>query len=227
MSPCSPPSSAQPCAELRPGGGPRVGRGWLLAIVAWTAVVVVGLWVAGDYAATAGTRGDSPATWPADAAFAPNPGKQTLVMFAHPRCPCTRASLSELDRLMAAAADDVEAYVLVARPAALDTTWVETDLVAHARRIPRTRVIEDPGSLEAARFGAQTSGHLFVFDERGTLQLSGGLTSARGHEGQSLGRDDVLAVLSRRDPIARTHEVFGCPIAASPAASPPADGPAP
>lgn len=210
MSPCSPPSSAQPPAELRTD--PRVRRGWLLAIVAWTAVVSTGLWVAGDYAATAGTRGETPPGWPSTASFSPSPGKQTLVMFAHPRCPCTRASLSELDRLMASVSDDVEAYVLIARPAGVDTAWLETDLVAHARRIRNTRVIEDRGSLEAARFGAQTSGHLFVYDERGTLALSGGLTAARGHEGQSLGRDDVLAVLSRHPPVSRTHEVFGCPI---------------
>lgn len=225
MSPCSPPSGSAPSAG--PCTGPRIGRAWSLAIVAWTAFVVAGLWVAGDYAATAGTRGEAPIAWPSTASFSPSPGKKTLVMFAHPRCPCTRASLSELDRLMAAASDDVEAYVLIARPAALDAAWVETDLVAHARRIPRTRVVEDPGSLEAARFGAETSGHLFVYDERGTLELSGGLTAARGHEGQSLGRDDVLAVLSRRAPVTRTHEVFGCPIAAGPTASPRADGPTP
>lgn len=202
MSPSSPSSSP-----------PSIGRTWRLAIGAWAVLVLFGLWVAGDYAATAGTRGEAPVGWPAAASFAPSPGKLTLVMFAHPRCPCTRASLSELDRLMSGVGEQAEAWVLFARPASVEATWADTDLVTHARRIPHTRVIDDPGGREAALFGALTSGHLFVFDERGALQLSGGLTAARGHEGPSLGREDVLALLSRRAPAARTHAVFGCPIA--------------
>ncbi|HRE89242.1 MAG TPA: RedB protein, partial [Myxococcota bacterium] len=150
--------------------------------------------------------------WPSTASFSPSPGRLTLVMFAHPRCPCTRASMSELDRIMSAAGDRAAAWILFARPASVDATWAETDLVAHARRIPNTQVIDDRGGREAALFGAMTSGHLFVFDERGELQLSGGLTAARGHEGPSLGREDVLALLSRRAPLAQTHAVFGCPI---------------
>jgi hypothetical protein len=65
------------------------------------------------------------------------------------------------------------------------------------------------------RFGALTSGHTVVYDPSGRLLFSGGITSARGHAGENMGSELILAQLARKtNP--QTHAVFGCPLADSP-----------
>ena len=53
------------------------------------------------YDNTPGAAADAPAAWPAESALARDPAAPTLVMLAHPRCDCTRASLGELAELLA------------------------------------------------------------------------------------------------------------------------------
>ncbi|MBL8975876.1 MAG: hypothetical protein JNK56_35060, partial [Myxococcales bacterium] len=59
---------------------------------------------------------EPPEAWPPASTIAHADGLSTLVMLAHPRCPCTRASIGELARLMADAHGLVDAHVLVVRP---------------------------------------------------------------------------------------------------------------
>ncbi len=67
---------------------------------------------------------------------------------------------------------------------------------------------------EARRFGAATSGHVMLYDAAGRLHFSGGITPARGHEGDSLGRDAVIDLIEAyRSAGRRCSPVFGCPLA--------------
>ncbi|HTN03085.1 MAG TPA: hypothetical protein VL132_14455, partial [Planctomycetaceae bacterium] len=43
--------------------------------------------------------------WPADSQLPRVPGRPMVVVFLHPRCPCSRATLEELSRLMTRIAD--------------------------------------------------------------------------------------------------------------------------
>jgi hypothetical protein len=133
-------------------------------------------------------------------------------MAVHPRCPCTRASLAELGRLMARSQGRLVAQVLVRAPANDSNSWTRTDLWRAAEAIPGVRAIADPNGAEAAQFGLETSGHVLLYDAAGRLRFSGGITPARGHEGDNAGRVAILAVLDGEDetgPLAR-HVVFGC-----------------
>jgi hypothetical protein len=56
------------------------------------------LWL---YSITAGKEGAPPGRWPESSSLQRTPGASTLVMFVHPRCPCSHASISELAVLLA------------------------------------------------------------------------------------------------------------------------------
>ncbi len=73
----------------------------------------------------------------------------------------------------------------------------------------------------AKRFGARTSGLFFVYDADGRLRFRGGLTAARGHEGDNAGLEAAVATVRGETPetssagIARSP-VFGCALFADP-----------
>jgi hypothetical protein len=68
----------------------------------------------------------------------------------------------------------------------------------------------DPGGVEAARFGAKTSGHVVAYDEQGTLAFAGGITPARGHVGDNMGRRSLERVLAGSTAVDATRVVLGC-----------------
>src|SRR5882762_9353864 len=57
-----------------------------------------------NYTQRAGDPAQPPTEWPMTSSIAHAPGKAPLIMVAHPRCPCTRASVEDLSQLMAQAA---------------------------------------------------------------------------------------------------------------------------
>jgi hypothetical protein len=163
------------------------------------------------YKSAPGEAGDAPARWPADSAIRHAPGRATVVMIAHPRCSCTRASLEELNILMQEARD-VDGYVVVVRPDGVDDSFTDTGLQTRARAIPHVRVFVDAGGVEAARFGARVSGHTVAYDAAGALAFSGGITGARGHVGANLGETRLARLLAGERTDKHVSPVFGCPL---------------
>ncbi|MEY2574094.1 MAG: hypothetical protein QOJ87_2307 [Verrucomicrobiota bacterium] len=176
----------------------------------WMAALAFGARVMLKYETTAGPVGPVAARWPS-ASIVPRPiDKPTLLMLAHPHCPCTRASIAELAQIMAHAYGKANAYVLFTKPPGTGPEWDDTDLRRTAAAIPGVTVLTDENGTEAARFGAETSGHVLVFDRSGTLTFSGGITGSRGHAGENAGESAVLAALTH-EPIERERTpVFGC-----------------
>jgi len=185
-----------------------------LFAILWIAAVAVGLRVLFQYENRPGRIGAIPRTWPTTeverAADRP-----TLVMFVHPHCPCSEASLGELAKIMARLQGRIEAYVLFVKPNATGRDWVDTDLLHDARAIPGVKVVVDAGGKEAGRFGVETSGHTFLFGVDGRLLFSGGITASRGHAGANVGESSILALFNQQAPIRSETLVFGCPLAHS------------
>lgn len=188
----------------------------LLAVI-WLAVVAVGLGLLLRYAASSEPMAPAPVRWPVDSPLAAALDHPTLILFAHPRCPCTRASIEELARIMARCRGGLTARVVVWQPGGVDPDWSETDLRRRAEAIPGVTVHLDAGGGEATRHGATTSGQVLVCDARGVLQFRGGITAARGHEGDSRGKLAVIALATGRTPSVAECPVFGCPITDEPA----------
>lgn len=181
-----------------------------LAVAVWLLVVTTGTVALGWYKVMPGAAGVAAAQFPPESALRPAPGRATLLVFAHPRCPCTRATLSELARLLTAAQGPVEAAVLFTVPPGETESWARTDTWAAAEAIPGVRVLPDADGREGRLFGALTSGWTVLYGADGALVFSGGLTASRGHEGDNEGRDRVLAHLARRDTSHGSTPVFGC-----------------
>jgi hypothetical protein len=185
------------------------------ATVLWLAMVGAGSAVLLDYGLTPGVAGAAPVQWPRGGVLTLNHNQATLVMVVHPHCPCSRASLSELLALMTMTAGKVKAYVLFVRPPGVARGWERTGLWRQAAAIPAVTVISDEGGREAARFGAATSGQTMLYDCRGALEFSGGITAARGHCGDNAGSIAIAALLSGAKDSASARArtpVYGCPL---------------
>lgn len=141
-----------------------------------------------------------------------------LVMFAHPKCPCTRASLRELERLLAEMGPQCDTAVVFVQPRRTGDDWPLTATWRAAAAIPGVQVALDRGGTEAARFGARTSGQVLLYDAGGSLAFQGGITAARGHEGDNTGRSAIIAFLNGR-PAPSCQPTFGCSLGMASAAS--------
>jgi hypothetical protein len=179
----------------------------------WLTLVGLGMRVALDYENTAGASASPPAFWPAASSIVRPPGRFTLVMFAHPNCPCTRASVAELDVLMARGGGKIAAFVRFSKPGAREADIRETALWRKAAAIPGVSVAFDEDDSETTWFGARVSGQAVLYDPEGRLVFSGGITRARGHEGDNPGLDSVMRLVMRLvngEAAAAQTRVFGC-----------------
>jgi hypothetical protein len=188
---------------------PKIFITTVLALT-WLAALGYGMQVLFKYETTPGSSGPLVSKWPSASSVSRQPNKPMLLMAAHPHCPCTRASIEELAQIMAHAPPGVKAIVLFVKPSGAGADWDDTDLRRSAAAIPEVTVLTDENGLEAARFGAETSGHTLVFDGDGTLVFSGGITATRGHVGSNAGENAVLATLRSQVPDRGRTAVFGC-----------------
>ena len=178
----------------------------------WALAMGAGFWLIWSYQNTPGTASVPPSRWPANSQIQRSSSIPTLVMIAHPRCSCTRASIGELALLMAHCQGRVSAYVLFLKPRDFPEGWERTDLWDSAARIPGVSVVSDDGGLESGRFNAETSGATVLYDADGSLLFSGGITESRGHSGDNEGRSAIVALLNREPSGLTKTKVFGCSI---------------
>ena len=191
---------------------------WPATAVIWLLACAAGLaWLA-RYQNIPGPVAPSPAQWPQDSKIERAAEGTTLVMFVHPHCPCTRASLDELERIVAQSGGRLSPRVVFFRPRSADAQWQQTDLWRTAAALPGVQVTTDLDGAEAARFAAATSGHTVLFDHQGKLLFSGGITLARGHSGDNPGHTAVVALARENAAACSQTPVFGCPL--SPATQP-------
>jgi len=194
--------------------GPFGSRPVLVACVAlWLVAIGSGLGVLVRYSAAPGMAAVAPTVWPVDSHLGRSPTLPTLVMLVHPKCSCSRASLGELAELMTQAAGRVTAHVLFVKPVDTAADWEQGDLKRRAASIAGVTVTIDGAAREAALFGAKTSGQTMVYDAAGHLLFSGGITAARGHAGNNIGRSNALASVNGGAVDARGTPVFGCSLA--------------
>jgi hypothetical protein len=191
-------------------------RAWLLELAlafAWLAAVAGGLTAMARYGGAAGKAAAAPSRWPTDSRIVRQVGRPQLVLLAHPMCPCTRATLAELNRLVGRLGDHAaQISVVFIHPHGTGEDWQRSDLWDRARAISGVDVIEDPGGVEAERFGSYTSGQVLLYAVGGELMFNGGLTVSRGHEGDNPGADRIVALLHGARPDLETSPVFGCPL---------------
>jgi hypothetical protein len=176
----------------------------------WLTVVGAGLFIMLNYETAPGVPGTSPVKWPADSQLAHSQERATLVMFGHPHCPCTRASIGELALLMARCQGKLEAKVIFVKAAGLPQDWEKSDIWRSAEAIPGVTVLCDNDGVEARRFRARTSGQTILYNAEGEMLFSGGITASRGHSGDNVGRSAIVSLLNGGVAQRSTTFVFGC-----------------
>ena len=176
----------------------------------WCGALLLALGRMWTYSMAPGAASSVPQHWPGSSLVTHSSTRATLIMFLHPRCTCSDASLIEL-------AADRKRSSRRSCPVGADprASRCAGGLGRHVDRrarapLPNATIVLDRSGAEARRFGVTTSGHVVVYDAARTLQFSGGITGARGHVGDNEGLRSVVAVL-RGDPTSRhTHPTLGC-----------------
>jgi len=189
---------------------------WLPLPIGWVAVSIWGIAVGGgfvlltSYQNAPGEPAKAPAEWPAESPVERAPQTATLLVFVHPHCPCTDATMEELARLMRHVQDRVRAYALFLQPESFGAEWTNTSLWDRAASISGVTPRRDPEGRATDRFGVATSGQVLLYGTDGALRFQGGITAGRGHEGDNAGRAALRALLTGGDPATTETFVFGC-----------------
>jgi hypothetical protein len=178
----------------------------------WLIGILFGLFGLSAYSHTASQSAVVSANsnfWPKESTL-PRPTRPMLLLFAHPRCACSRASLAELERLMPALLGKIDVRILFIVPHGQSLEWAKQDLWDQSKLIPGIDVSLDVNGREAQIFGAKTSGQSFLFSNTGEKIFSGGLTVSRGHMGDSIGRMALLDFVKTGKLTSLHSPVFGC-----------------
>jgi hypothetical protein len=171
-----------------------------LAMICWFLALTIGQSVMLTYGwqRDVPQRAGPPVLWPEGSRLARNQSGDSLLLFVHPRCPCTQATTGELERLLSSfqttgRLDRLELWVVAAIPRGATKEWTSTSLIERSSRLPKAKLCLDYGGIEALRFAALASGTVMLYSADGRLRYSGGVTAARGHAGANAG----IATLAR------------------------------
>jgi hypothetical protein len=182
----------------------------IITSILWSTMVIFCFHILLDYERRPGPSTILSQCWPTGSSLElSSSSPYTLVMFVHPRCPCSNASISELDTLMASC-EPLTTYVVFIRPNGLQAGWEKTALWQRVSAIPGVKPIADINGEECARFNARTSGETALYDGSGKLLFRGGITGARGHEGDNQGLSTVQAIIAGDAAGPANIAVFGC-----------------
>jgi hypothetical protein len=166
----------------------RIGP--VIVLACWTTAVATGFVFALQHDSNAGPKLHAPeqlasvatptAAWPS--------GVFRLLVFLHPQCPCSRATIEELDRIVARTGARAAVRVWVLADPDRPEAWTKSGSWWAACAIPGVEVIADVRGEVARAFGATTSGTTLCYAPDGKRLFAGGITGARGHAGDNAGR---------------------------------------
>ncbi|MBA2116445.1 hypothetical protein [Bremerella alba] len=185
-----------------------------IVVIVWVVLIGCAFTALLAYHNMPGQRSDEAMVWPANNAIKLDTQRANLLVFIHPQCPCSVATLNELTRIQSICGARLNTQVVFYSP--IHEHWEDTSKVRQALAIPNVNITNDTDGKLAQQFGALTSGHSLLYTSDGRRVFSGGITPARGHEGENLGRNSIVQyVLDGKTSCDKTN-VFGCPILDSP-----------
>ena len=184
---------------------------WLIACVLWCGVIAFGYASLLRYSFGVGNASPAPRTIPSSLAGFGTAGRPQLFVALHPRCPCSRATVRELAKILTRAANATETTVFMYKPGKESDSWMDGVLLQECRRM-NCQIRPDPNGQLAASLGSFTSGRVVLYDGHGKLRYHGGITGSRGHEGDNAGERAVIEILQGRRESQKSLPVFGCAI---------------
>jgi hypothetical protein len=142
-------------------------------------------------------------------------GTPTLVVFLHPYCPCSKATLDMLDSLLRDASIAVSIVVYLDVPD--ETPWDAVSATVR-QRVSAWRdvtVVPDPGARVAKHFGASASGTVLLYSTAGRLRFAGGVTPGRGRRGPSASLESLGVRLRNDHSPPAEAAVYGCALSSA------------
>lgn len=188
-----------------------VKKNWVVCgALGWLFTLTVGVCLVFKYDSVPGLTATPSIGWPANSNITHSSTNNTLVMLLHPKCPCSRASLHQVATLTTND-NSLQCIFLVYSPTQFPKGWEKTDIWYLAAEVPGAQIVSDIDGEEAKKFGGITSGQTYIFDRKGILKYSGGLTEGRGHVGECRNLDLAVKAL-KSGTSAASGAVYGCPI---------------
>jgi hypothetical protein len=182
---------------------------WAVALTIWFAAVIACFAALAHYSYQPGDAGLPPMLSRTSLLVSIPKGHHLLVMGLHPQCPCSRASLAELERLIARCEGQLQCVVLAYQPRTAGS-WEDSSTVEFAKHLPDTKVVTDFDGQLAEQFKIHTSGGVVLYSPHGEPEFHGGITSARGHEGDNVGSESIVGWVFGRSLRYQSSPVFGC-----------------
>ncbi|CAD73292.1 MAG TPA: RedB [Rhodopirellula baltica] len=135
----------------------------------------------------------------------------TVLVFYHPHCPCTRATIRCMERMIASFTSQptIIAYAFV--PSGETDHWIESETTDKLRSFGNVSIVADHNAKACRQFDVATSGHVLVYNDS-KLSFSGGITPSRGHEGNCDSGVAFLHSVNGESEDRREWPVFGCAI---------------
>ncbi len=180
------------------------------SLIIWIVVIAFGYKILINYEFKPTSALESIQEFPQESQFTLDPKLATLFIFIHPHCPCSRASIEELSKLLAGFQNKLKVIAIFTKPKGVNASWIKTDLWHKVKSLPNVEMFIDYENHEAKIFKANSSGEVFLFKPNGNLVFHGGITSSRGHEGDNKGRSTISHYLSTGEIKDKQTFTFGC-----------------
>ena len=134
--------------------------------------------------------------------------KANLILFIHPFCPCSYATVNELKRVLAKTNADIAINVVFIKPKGLSDIK-KNELYQKISLIKGTNIIFDKNNVIAEEFKTNTSGSILLYNKNGNLIFQGGITGGRAEEGDNLGKSKLIEALKKESGQWQSP-IFGC-----------------
>jgi hypothetical protein len=189
----------------------KLGHGLKRAVIAWVVFVLIGYGSMVFYSMAPAKSAISAGAFPVQSSLAKGSGL-TLITFLHPRCPCSRATVSELEELLSQSkfSTNLTIYAVVSQPRGCSADFTQGAILDSLSSMPNVQLTIDKDDVESQRFGARTSGQTLLFDSQGNCLFSGGVTAARGEVGANAGVDALRQCIASGQTAVNKTPVFGC-----------------
>jgi TATA-box binding protein (TBP), component of TFIID and TFIIIB len=167
----------------------------LISLFLCGTLLAVGFYLFEEYNFTAGAQVAAPDRFPGSVnAIILDKQVPTLLVFAHPKCTCTTATLTELSRLKTKLGAQIAVKVFISYDP--QDEFEGQAIERQARAIANVDVEKDLNRTVAKTFGALTSGQTMLYAPEGNLLFQGGITESRGHEGVSPGALEIARIVT-------------------------------
>ncbi len=191
-------------------------------VIAWGVFVLLGYGSMVVYSTSPAKSAVTADHFPLDSSLA-HGRNLTLITFLHPQCPCSRATVSELQELLSQSkfTSSLRSYAVLSRPSGCSADFTKGAILDSLSSIKNVQVVIDKDDVESQRFGARASGQTLLFDGQGKCLFSGGITAARGEVGDNAGVNALRKYLAGCTTTTTTTlttkqtPVFGCSLESS------------